>query len=166
MNLTKLNQLTLEQAHEEFYKCCACHRLCKELSEDRPYKDLFDLLSRAEALWNGFGEPEFLEAFKGHSKIGDLDSLKKKYVNTRQWSIQEQAGIQAVDDKTLTELIEFNQLYEERFGFIFIVCATGKTASEMLAILKSRINNDAATELKTAAGEQAKITKIRLEKLL
>ena len=166
MNLTELNQLTLEKAHEEFYKCCACHRLCKGLSEARPYKDLFDLLSRAETLWNSFGEPEFLEAFKGHSKIGDLDSLKKKYMNTRQWSIQEQAGIQAVDDKTLMELIKFNQLYEERFGFIFIVCATGKTASEMLTILKSRINNDAATELKTAAGEQAKITKIRLEKLL
>ena len=166
MNLTQLNLLTQKQAYEEFYKCCACQRLCKELSEMRPFSDIKHLLSTADSLWQNYGESEFLEAFKGHSKIGDLDSLKKKYANTRQWSQQEQAGMQTVDEKTLLELMNLNKVYEDRFGFIFIVCATGKTASEMLKILKSRINNDAVQELQIAAGEQAKITKIRLEKLL
>ena len=132
----------------------------------RPFNDIKHLLSTADSLWQNYGESEFLEAFKGHSKIGDLDSLKKKYANTRQWSQQEQAGMQTVDERTLLDLMSFNKAYEDRFGFIFIVCATGKTASEMLTILKSRINNDAVQELNIAAGEQAKITKIRLEKLL
>ena len=166
MNLSQLNQLTKEQAHQEFYKCCACHRLCKELSEARPYKDNNDLLSKADSLWKNYGQSEFLEAFRGHSKIGDLDSLKKKYANTRRWSQQEQAGMKAINEQTLMELMNLNNDYENRFGFIFIVCATGKSASEMLSILKSRIDNNADKELQIAANEQAKITKIRLEKLL
>ena len=166
MNLSQLNQLTREQAHQEFYKCCACHRLCEELSEARPFKDEKDLLSKADSLWKNYSKSEFLEAFRGHSKIGDLDSLKKKYANTRQWSQQEQSGMKAVDDQTLMELMNLNNDYENRFGFIFIVCATGKSASEMLSILKSRIDNNANKELHIAANEQAKITKIRLEKLL
>ncbi len=166
MNLDELNQLSTKLAYEEFYKCCACHRLCNELCVRRPFHDIDHLISIAESLWQGYGEAEFLEAFKGHSKIGDLESLKKKYSNTLQWSQQEQSGMRTVDETTLLKLMNLNKTYEDKFGFIFIVCATGKSAQEMLTILKSRINNHRSLELKIAAEEQAKITKIRLEKLL
>ena len=166
MNLSELNQLTKDQAQQEFYKCCACRRLCQELSEARPFVNEKDLLSKADSLWKSYSKSEFLEAFRGHSKIGDLDSLKKKYANTRQWSQQEQSGMEAVDEQTLMELMNLNDDYENRFGFIFIVCATGKSAPDMLSILKSRLDNSADQELQIAANEQAKITKIRLEKLL
>jgi 2-oxo-4-hydroxy-4-carboxy-5-ureidoimidazoline decarboxylase len=106
-----------------------------------------------------------LEAFSAHPKIGDINSLRAKYSATRDWSKGEQSGVDSAQEAVLEGLARGNADYEKRFGHIFIVCATGKTAAEMLDILQGRIGNDSAEELKIAAHEQSKITKIRLEKL-
>lgn len=166
MKLDQLNQLSESRAYQEFYKCCACKKFCTDLTEARPYNTKQELFTKAESLWSQYTESEFLEAFRGHSKIGDLSSLKAKYANTTTWSQQEQAGMQGVNDLVLRELLAANDEYESKFGFIFIVCATGKSAIEMLQILKSRLQNERNQELQLAAAEQSKITRIRLEKLL
>jgi len=166
LKLDQLNQLSEAEAYEEFYKCCACTKFCKDLVTSRPYKTKQDLFTKADSLWSQYSEAEFLEAFRGHSKIGDLSSLKLKYANTSEWSQQEQAGMQGVDEAVLKELLAVNDKYESKFGFIFIVCATGKSAVEMLEICKSRLPNERHQELIIAAIEQSKITRVRLEKLL
>ena len=110
---------------------------------------------------------DILEAFSHHPKIGsNLQSLREKFPQTHQWSGQEQAAVNQAAEATLHALADGNRLYEERFGYIFIVCATGKTAEEMLALLQARIHNAPEVELPIAAAEQGKITVIRLNKIL
>jgi 2-oxo-4-hydroxy-4-carboxy-5-ureidoimidazoline decarboxylase len=106
-----------------------------------------------------------LEAFEQHPKIGDINSLKKQYANTVAWASNEQAGVDAASDEVLQALAKGNDDYERKFGYIFIVCATGKSAGEMLELLQSRLTNDPESEIKIGAEEQNKITKLRLEKL-
>jgi 2-oxo-4-hydroxy-4-carboxy-5-ureidoimidazoline decarboxylase len=107
-----------------------------------------------------------IEALAHHPRIGaDLDELRKKYASTADWASGEQAGAASASEATLRALQAGNIAYEARFGHLFVVCATGKSASEMLALLEARLHNDAQTELRIAAAEQAKITRIRLEKL-
>jgi 2-oxo-4-hydroxy-4-carboxy-5-ureidoimidazoline decarboxylase len=101
-----------------------------------------------------------------HPRIGDVSKLREKYKATATWSSQEQRGVQEASEEVLQGLADGNREYEARFGFIFLVCATGKSAGEMLALLRERMNNEPEAELRIAAGEQAKITRIRLEKLL
>ncbi len=113
----------------------------------------------------GAARADWLEAFGAHPKIGDLDALRAKFAATAAWTAHEQAGAHGAPDDLLRELAEENCRYEARFGYIFIVCATGKTAGEMLTVLKARLTNYPAEEIKIAAGEQAKITRIRLEKI-
>ena len=107
----------------------------------------------------------WLEAFGGHPKIGDLDSLRMRLAGNKQWSAGEQAGVEVANEETLQRLADGNREYEQRFGYVFIVCATGKTAAEMLALLESRLRNDDSTELSAASEEQRKITHLRLGKL-
>lgn len=98
--------------------------------------------------------------------IGDVDSLRKKYASTKAMASGEQSGATGADEETLGELARLNHAYREKFGFIFIVFATGKSALEMLDILKGRIGNDRATEIRNAAAEQLKISFLRIDKLL
>ncbi|MCJ8345663.1 2-oxo-4-hydroxy-4-carboxy-5-ureidoimidazoline decarboxylase, partial [bacterium] len=160
-----LNSLSKGDAIAQLHKCCASTTWSKYLEAEKPFKDLADLQSKSDLIWSQVKNPDLLEAFDGHSKIGDLDSLKKKYHNTTAWSQDEQANVADSDLAVLKELQSLNQEYEDKFSFIFIVFATGKPAQEMLDILKSRINNDRSTELKNASLEQNKITRLRLEKL-
>jgi len=109
---------------------------------------------------------DMLEAFSHHPEIGsDLAALRQRFASTAAWSSAEQAGVAGADDATLEALRDGNVRYRERFGYVFLVCATGKSAAEMLALLQARLPHDADTELRVAAGEQAKITRLRLEKL-
>ena len=109
---------------------------------------------------------DVLEAFTHHPRIGaDIDALRAKYASTAEWSAGEQSSVTTASDQTLRALRDANVAYEACYGHIFIVCATGKSASEMLSILKSRMDNDPRDELRVAAAEQAKITRLRLEKL-
>ena len=131
-----------------------------------PADDLVELLEDAEEQWFKCSESDWKEAFSHHPKIGDTASLKKKFSSTAQWASGEQSGVNAASQQTIEALAEGNRKYEDKFGYIFIVCATGKTAEEMLEILTSRLSNDPKDEIEIAADEQNKITKLRLEKLL
>ena len=106
------------------------------------------------------------EAFTHHPRIGDVAVLRERFASTAVWARGEQAGVAAADERTLAALAEGNRAYEARFGYVFIVCATGLKADQMLAMLNARLSNDAETEMRIAAEEQMKITRLRLEKLL
>lgn len=110
-------------------------------------------------------DEDWLQAFDAHPKIGDVTSLKKKYANTHSLASGEQSATAAADESVLQRLKNGNDAYADKFGFIFIVCATGKSADEMLALLEARLPNTRAQEIENAAREQAKITHIRLDKL-
>jgi 2-oxo-4-hydroxy-4-carboxy-5-ureidoimidazoline decarboxylase len=165
MKLQELNQLSDEAAREELLRCCHSSRWVEFVLSRRPYGSFSDLSKAADEGFAGLQREDWLEAFAGHPKIGDMNSLRAKYANTRDWSAGEQSGVNAAEEAVLQGLADGNTDYEKRFGHIFIVCATGKTAAQMLDLLRSRIDNDPAEELKIAANEQTKITKIRLEKL-
>ena len=129
-----------------------------------PFTTVQKFKTSVSEIWRSLDEKDWLEAFEGHHKIGDMDSLRQKYSASKRWSAHEQSGVDGAEETTLKSLQELNQSYFEKFGFIFIVCATGKSAEEMLAILKTRLPNDRETELRNAAEEQLKITLLRLEK--
>jgi len=131
-----------------------------------PADDLVELLEDAESQWWLCTEDDWKEAFAHHPKIGDINSLMKKFANTAAWASGEQSGVNTATDEIIKLLSEGNRLYEEKFGYIFIVCATGKSAIEMLNLLNERLKNNPEEEIQIAADEQTKITKLRIEKLL
>lgn len=147
-------------------RCCGSARWVERMLEHRPFGSTERLLALADDIWSGLDERDYLEAFTHHPQIGsDMSELRKKFSSTASWSASEQSGASAASRATLEALRDNNRAYIARFGFIFIVCATGKTAAEMLALLRARLPNDRHTEIAIAATEQAKITKLRLEKL-
>ncbi len=133
---------------------------------DRPFESLAEMLEISDRIWEECDVDDYLEAFEGHPRIGDVESLAKKYANTKGWAGGEQKGVEGADASVIQRLADGNKSYEEKFGHIFIVCATGKSAAEMLALLEARMPNDLKTEVMVAAEEQNKITRIRLKKLL
>ena len=165
MNLEELNQGDSEQACIELLKCCGSSQWTEKMLADRPYNSVSHLLELAGQIWSDLGEVDYLEAFAAHPKIGASkppDNAK----NTESWTGKEQAGMMSADEQTKLKLKTENQKYAEKFGYIFIVCATGKSASEMLEMLRIRLENSPETELEIAAGEQMKITNLRLNKML
>jgi len=122
--------------------------------------------SLAERAADTLERPDWLEAFSHHSRIGDLSALRDKFGATAAWAGREQSGTTGASERTLEALARKNAAYEERFGHIFIVCATGRSAEGMLADLRARLTTTQAEELRTAAEEQAKITRLRLQKLM
>jgi len=131
----------------------------------RPFASEQELSDRAEQSFNDLTRADWMDAFAAHPKIGDIKSLKEKYGSTKNWAENEQAGAHGISDEVAQDLASSNEEYFRKFGYIFIVCATGKTADEMLSMLKVRLNNDSDNELPIAAGEQKKITYLRLGKL-
>lgn len=163
----RLNQLDREGAQRALATCCASRAWVTKMLERRPFASPEAVFTAAAEIWAGLGRADILEAFAGHPKIGEnLDTLRERFAPTSDWSSEEQAGVMRASDAVLEELRQRNLGYHERFGYIFIVCATGKSAEEMLAILKARLQHDPDHELAVAAGEQAKITRLRLEKLV
>jgi len=136
------------------------------MSTSRPFANLEELCERATDQWWSVESADWLEAFRSHPKIGGKKAAADVSNQSQSWSSQEQSGVASAAASTLGELAQLNREYEEKFGYIFIVCATGKSSEEMLAILKSRIGNSPNDELRVAAAEQAKITEIRLRKLI
>jgi OHCU decarboxylase len=132
----------------------------------RPFASATEVLQTGDDVWYSLREQDWLEAFSGHPKIGDSESLKKKFLSTSEWAMGEQSGVTGATDDVSRNLLEGNRRYEKKFGFIFIVCATGKSAMDMLELLAQRLGNERGEELRIAAGEQSKITRLRLEKLL
>ena len=132
----------------------------------RPFANVDELLTKADRTWSSLSPNDLLEAFRAHPRIGENKAAAAQSEEARKWSAQEQSGISDAAAETMAALAARNRDYEQRFGFIFIVCATGKSSEEMLAILQGRLQNDAETEIAVAAEEQRRITRIRLEKLL
>ncbi len=128
----------------------------------RPFGTIEQLLAAARDVWFALEPDDWKEAFAAHPKIGDRDSLRHRFPETAHLASREQAGVEGASDDVLSALAEGNLAYERKFGFIFIVCASGLTASQMLEMLRARLNNDSAMELQIAAEEQAKITALRL----
>ena len=166
MDIQSLNTLPIDQANHLFMQCCTSERWIKEMVANRPFTDTNSLRETADQIWNHLTEKDYLLAFEGHPKIGDVGSLKAKYANTKELASGEQSGANGATDEIIAELADSNSAYEEKYGFIFIVCATGKSASEMLALLQERLQNDRQKELEIASEEQRKIFHLRLEKLL
>ena len=165
--LDRWNELPREEAEAELLCCCGSRRWAAGLCARRPYSSAGQLIDDAAALWRSLGEEDWLEAFRCHPRIGE--SALSAAHNTSQsalWSTQEQGSAQVSDAAVKQAMIEGNREYESRFGFIYIVCATGKTAAEMLEILQRRLNSDRVAEIQEAAAQQQQITEIRMRKWL
>jgi OHCU decarboxylase len=165
-DLAWLNSLTAEEAAKELRQCCGSTRWTEQMSNDRPYSSLETLITHGDRVWWSLSTEDWLEAFRSHLKIGEKKTSEKVSAQSQQWSGQEQAEVSSASQDTAHSLATLNLAYEQKFGFIFIICATGKTSEEMLAALQERLNHDSDTELRLAAAEQAKITELRLKKLL
>ena len=166
MKLETLNVLPAAEALAAFERCCGARSWAERMAASRPFSSRAEIVHCAERAWWAQDETARREAFTHHPRIGDVAALREKFASTAAWATGEQAGAAVADERTLTALAEGNREYEERFGYVFIVCATGRGAEEMLAMLRQRLENDPATELRIAAEEQMKITRLRLEKLL
>lgn len=150
------NALPPKQAEARLLRCCGSGRWAHEAQRTRPFASVESMLETTERVWWSLSRQDWLEAFAAHPQIGEPTGGA--------WSRQEQACAGAASSDVLEELAQLNARYRERFGYIYIVCATGKSAAEMLAILRSRLGNDPETELPIAAGEQSRITRLRLVK--
>ncbi len=152
-----LEALTEDEARAAFARCCGASRWAQAMTAGRPYRSNAELLAAADRQLAVLTRADWLEAFGAHPRIGDRQALR---------TAQEQAGARSASAAVLAALARRNDDYEARFGYIFIVCATGKSAEEMLALLEARLGNEPGRELAVAAAEQSKITRLRLQKLL
>lgn len=166
MTIQALNHLSPALLRENLFNCCGSSSWVDRMMAHFPVESLTDLLELATVQWKACNELDWREAFTHHPKIGDVQSLKEKFAATAAWASGEQQSVQHAADEVIQQLAAGNAAYEAKFGFIFIVCATGKTAQEMLQLLQMRLPNDIETELDIAQAEQMKITLIRLNKLV
>ena len=166
MKIASLNALKSEAAHLAFLQCCTANAWAERMVNAMPFSSVENLVSQADINWQDLTQADYLQAFEGHPKIGDVSSLREKYRSTEKIAAGEQSGVNTATETTLSHLKQLNDDYQEKFGFIFIVCATGKTASQMLEILCQRIVNEKSEEIINAAEEQRKILQIRIEKML
>ena len=165
MDLELLNSIPYDEAVKALLQCCGSKRWAENVANARPYPNLETLITTANDAWWALDRDDWLEAFRSHPKIGEKKAASQVSDQSRQWSGQEQAGVATASRETVDSLAALNWAYEQKFGFIFIICATGKTSEEMLESLKQRLENDTETELPIAAAEQSKITELRLKKL-
>ena len=166
MTLTELNKADSKGAGLFFRQCCTSSIWADQMVTGRPYKDGSHLRDYADYCWGGLSEVDYLEAFDGHPKIGDIESLKKKFDGSQDMARNEQSSVAEANIETLDSLSLGNAEYEKKFGFIFIVFASGKSAEEMLNILEGRIDNSRTEEIATAAEQQRLIFQLRLRNLL
>ena len=157
MTLEQLNALSRSTAREELERCCGSDRWVAAMTDRRPFHGPDELYHAAEEEWWSLGPADWLEAFSHHPRIGE---------RAAGWAKDEQAGVDAASHSTRMALATLNREYEDRFNHVFLICATGKSADEMLGEVRRRLANDPAQELRIAAAEQAKITRLRLQKLL
>jgi OHCU decarboxylase len=165
-NLAWLNDLPDREAQKAFLDCCGSHEWAHRMTEARPFPMVENLYTHADAIWFSLPVADHLEAFAAHPKIGSKKKPTAQTKKSADLSRGEQSKVDTAGADVREQLAEANRLYEEKFGFIFIVCASGKSAEEMLAIAGARLGNSVETELQIAAEEQAKITALRLDKLL
>ena len=157
MTLEQLNELSADDAASALRSCCGSTKWVEAMIAARPFRSANHLLESSDSAWQSTDAADWHEAFSHHPRIG---------AQAKGWAASEQSGMQEAQATVQKALADVNREYEQRFGHIYIVCATGRTAGEMLAIARERLHNDPATELRIAADEQHKITQLRLRKLL
>lgn len=165
MERLRVDEVPPGEARQLLRTCCGSARWIERMMTRRPFRTTDAVLEASRDIWFALAPGDWLEAFADHPKIGDREALMKKFPETRHLASGEQSGVDGAPDDVLDALARGNTEYEQKFGYIFIVCATGLTASEMLARLQQRLTNDPGVELQIAAEEQARITAIRLRKL-
>jgi len=165
-SLTRLNQLPSQVAEAEFLKCCGSMNWARRMSDTRPFADFNHLTKEADRIWRSLTDDDWLEAFRAHPKIGEKKAEATQSAQAQGWSAQEQSESQKTTEATKVALAQGNREYEERFGFIFIIFASGKSGEEILRALRARLVNERQGELRVAAEEQRKITQLRLQKLI
>ena len=163
--LERINEANNDESEWMFRDCCGSGKWARLMSAARPFASEDALIDTAAAIWNALQTEDWLEAFEAHPMIGETNATPAQQARSAAWSTGEQAGVNAADELLKRDLASANRAYHEKFGFIFIVCATGKSAAEMLELCRSRLANDRETEITNAAAEQQKITEIRLKKL-
>ncbi len=154
------------EAADALRECCGSARWVEEMVSHRPFESADDLLATADGVWEKCREIDWLDAFNHHPRIGGADSRVAQTVQARSWSSEEQARVADSSQTVREELDAVNQAYEKNFGHIYIVCAAGKPAEELLRMARERLKNSARVELRVAAEEQRKITRLRLSRLL
>ena len=165
MTFAELNALEDADARAAFERCCGAGRWVESMLAGRPYDSFPAVMAASDDAFDDLEDRDWMEAFRHHPMIGDVSELRKKFASTAAWAGAEQGGTAVASEATLRALAEENRAYADRFGYIFIVCATGKSADEMLGLLRLRLGNDADAEIGIAAEEQRKITGLRLMKL-
>ncbi len=165
-NSDRIDAMSAQDAAAALERCCGASRWVAGMLARRPFGTDSALLEAADAVWAQARRADILEAFDHHPRIGaDMDALRTKFASTAAMALGEQAGAAAASEAQLEALRDGNLAYEARYGHIFIICASGKSAAEMLASLRARMPNTPERELEIAAAEQAKITRLRLERL-
>jgi 2-oxo-4-hydroxy-4-carboxy-5-ureidoimidazoline decarboxylase len=164
--LARWNSLDPATAAREILPCCGSRAWAAELASRRPIADEASLMKTSASIWLALPEEAWQEAFDSHPRIGQTHAQTHATEESLQWSAQEQRTAISADQTAKRALEEANHRYEQKFGRIFIVCATGKTSTEMLAMLETRMKNNAATELREAAEQQCQITQLRLHRWL
>lgn len=164
--LGRWNSIEEREAKDEIRSCCGSTRWAAEMTMRRPFRDETQLLATADRLWAERNEVDWLEAFRSHPKIGGARAAQEAGTKAVGWSEEEQKDVALAEEAIKARMAEANRAYEDKFGFIFIVCATGKSAAEILSVLESRLENGREIELRNAAEEQRKIMQLRLRKWL
>jgi OHCU decarboxylase len=167
--LQSWNAASVDEALEAMIACCGARRWAQAMVARRPIRTVAELSAAADEEWARMEEADWMEAFACHPRIGGrkvAHASAQSSARARRWSNQEQSSTHEAAERALAELAAGNELYEERFGFTYIVCATGKSAEEMLAILNHRLAGNRDSELREAAEQQRQITQIRLGKWL
>ncbi len=160
-----VNRLPADACRDALARCCGAGRWVDGMLAARPFASDAAVFTAAERVWWALDHDDWLEAFARHPRIGDRTPVAAPPA-ARDWARQEQAGMAGASEECRRALVEGGHAYENRFGHVFLICATGRGADDMLAELRRRLRHDAATEFRVAAGEQAKITRLRLEKLV
>lgn len=166
MTLEELNQLPEEKCSKALFNCCSSTAWADKMLKGRPFGSKAELEEQAVHLFRNCTKKDWIEVFAHHPRLGDRKNLEKKFAATSQWAGEEQAGTAGASESILSQLEQANLEYEKKFGFTYILCATGRSASFMLESLQGRLKNQREKELNIAMEEQNKITKLRLEKLL
>ena len=162
----EVDEISESTAAELLTDCCGSSRWVSEMVAARPFGSRDAVYSAADRIWNALSASDWVEAFEHHPRIGERTSALGQGERGAEWSSREQVGIETAGDDVRRALAAVNQEYEQRFGYTYIVCATGKTPEEMLDLARKRLRNAAAAEIRVAAEEQRKITRLRLQNLL
>ncbi len=165
MMVEEYNNLSAEAQYEILFQCCSSHRWVNALIITIPFSSLNELKTKADSCWINCTIDDYKEAFSHHPKIGDINTLKEKFDASLKFAQAEQRQVSGADETVLNKLITGNELYETKFGYIFIICATGKSATEILIKLESRLQNNPEDEIIIAAAEQQKIMQLRIDKI-